>query len=53
VSSPVSPTVLQLVAIVQLRWPTVRDLYLRGGAEDWAETLMRDTGAALFEEALH
>jgi hypothetical protein len=53
VSSPVSPTVLQLVAIVQLHWPTLRAVDLTGGAEDWAETLMRVTGAELFEEALH
>jgi two-component system cell cycle sensor histidine kinase/response regulator CckA len=35
----------QLVAVVQLRWPAVRALYLSGGAEDWAVELMRDTGA--------
>jgi two-component system cell cycle sensor histidine kinase/response regulator CckA len=35
----------QLVAIVQLRWPTVRAMYLTGGAEDWAGELMRETGA--------
>jgi len=36
----------QLVAVVQLRWPAVRALYLSGGAEDWAVELMRGTGAA-------
>src|SRR5574339_274601 len=35
----------QLVAIVQLRWPTVRSMYLTGGVEDWAGELMRETGA--------
>ncbi len=35
----------QLVAIVQLRWPTVRPMYLTGGVEDWAGELMRETGA--------
>lgn len=35
----------QLVAIVQLRWPTVRAMYLTGGVEDWAGELMRETGA--------
>lgn len=34
----------QLVAIVQLRWPTLRAMYLSGGAENWAEELMRSTG---------
>lgn len=35
----------QLVAIVQLRWPAVRAMYLTGGVEDWAGELMRETGA--------
>jgi two-component system cell cycle sensor histidine kinase/response regulator CckA len=35
----------QLVAIVQLRWPAVRAMYLTGGVEDRAGELIRETGA--------
>ena len=42
----------QLVAVVQLRWPAVRAMYMTGGAEGWAEQLMRDTGAACLRKPL-